>query len=236
MTPIGSGAAPAPTTLLSVRDLAVDFATTDGVVHAIDGIDLEIASGETLAIVGESGSGKSTTAMAIIGLLSSGGRIARGSITLDGRELVGAPESDMRAIRGRQIGLVPQDPMSNLNPVTKIGTQVAETLLAHGLATRKDVDDKVVETLEAAGLPNARARAKQYPHEFSGGMRQRALIAIGLACKPRLLIADEPTSALDVTVQRTILDQLGRMTQELGTSVLLITHDLGPRRRARLRA
>ncbi|MGC5172871.1 dipeptide ABC transporter ATP-binding protein [Microbacterium sp. DT81.1] len=227
MTPIGTGPAPASTTLLSVRDLAVDFATTDGVVHAVEGVDLEIAGGETLAIVGESGSGKSTTAMAIIGLLAGGGRVARGSITLDGRELVGAPESDMRAIRGRQIGLVPQDPMSNLNPVTKIGSQVAETLLAHGLATRKDVDDKVVETLEAAGLPNARERAKQYPHEFSGGMRQRALIAIGLACKPRLLIADEPTSALDVTVQRTILDQLGRMTEELGTSVLLITHDLG---------
>ncbi|HEX5856869.1 MAG TPA: ABC transporter ATP-binding protein [Microbacterium sp.] len=227
MTPIGTGAAPAPTTLLSVRDLAVDFATTDGVVHAVEGVDLEIAAGETLAIVGESGSGKSTTAMAIIGLLAGGGRVARGSITLDGRELVGAPESEMRSIRGRQIGLVPQDPMSNLNPLAKIGTQVAETLLAHGLATRKDVDDKVVETLEAAGLPKARQRAKQYPHEFSGGMRQRALIAIGLACKPRLLIADEPTSALDVTVQRTILDQLGRMTQELGTSVLLITHDLG---------
>ena len=117
--------------------------------------------------------------------------------------------------------------MSNLNPVAKIGTQVAETLLAHGLATRKDVDRKVVETLAAAGLPNAAERAKQYPHEFSGGMRQRALIAIGLACKPKLLIADEPTSALDVTVQRTILDQLGRMTGELGTAVMLITHDLG---------
>lgn len=227
MTAISADAAATPTSLLSVRDLAVDFMTSDGVVHAVEGVDLEIAAGETLAIVGESGSGKSTTAMAIIGLLAGGGRIARGSITLDGRELVGASESEMRGIRGRQIGLVPQDPMSNLNPVAKIGTQVAETLLAHGLATRKDVEGKVIETLTAAGLPDAAARAKQYPHEFSGGMRQRALIAIGLACRPRLLIADEPTSALDVTVQRTILDQLGQMTAELGTSVLLITHDLG---------
>ncbi|HWI31420.1 MAG TPA: ABC transporter ATP-binding protein [Microbacterium sp.] len=227
MTPIGAAAAPSLPPLLAVRDLAVEFATTDGVVHAVEGVDLEVGVGETLAIVGESGSGKSTTAMSIIGLLSGGGRVSRGSITLEGRELVGAPESEMRRVRGRQIGLVPQDPMSNLNPVTKIGSQVAETLLAHGLATRHDVDAKVIETLEAAGLPNARERAKQYPHEFSGGMRQRALIAIGLACKPRLLIADEPTSALDVTVQRTILDQLARMTDELGTSVLLITHDLG---------
>lgn len=227
MTAINADAAATSTSLLSVRDLAVDFMTSDGVVHAVQGVDLEIAAGETLAIVGESGSGKSTTAMAIIGLLAGGGRIARGSITLDGRKLVGASESEMRGIRGRQIGLVPQDPMSNLNPVAKIGTQVAETLLAHGLATRKDVEGKVIETLTAAGLPDAAARAKQYPHEFSGGMRQRALIAIGLACRPRLLIADEPTSALDVTVQRTILDQLGQMTAELGTSVLLITHDLG---------
>jgi peptide/nickel transport system ATP-binding protein len=213
--------------LLSVRDLAVEFATIDGPVRAVDGVDLDIAAGETVAIVGESGSGKSTTAMAIIGLLASGGRVARGSILLDGEDLTTFDESRMRAVRGRQIGLVPQDPMSNLNPVAKIGTQVAETLLAHGLATRKDVDAKVVEALEAAGLPSAAERAGQYPHEFSGGMRQRALIAIGLACRPRLLIADEPTSALDVTVQQTILDQIDRMTSELGTSVLLITHDLG---------
>lgn len=213
--------------LLSVKDLAVDFATTDGVVHAVEGVDLEISEGETVAIVGESGSGKSTTAMAIIGLLAGGGRIAAGSIRLDGREISKASESELRAIRGRDIGLVPQDPMSNLNPVAKIGTQVAETLLAHGLATRQNVSQKVVEALEAAGLPDAAKRAKQYPHEFSGGMRQRALIAIGLACKPRLLIADEPTSALDVTVQQTILDQIGAMTRELGTAVLLITHDLG---------
>ncbi|WP_309127802.1 ABC transporter ATP-binding protein [Microbacterium sp.] len=213
--------------LLQVSGLAVDFTTMDGVVHAVEGVDLEIAPGETVAIVGESGSGKSTTAMAVIGLLASGGHVARGSIRLDGRELVGISESELRDIRGRDIGMVPQDPMSNLNPVAKIGTQVAETLLAHGIATRRDVDAKVIAALSAAGLPDPERRAKQYPHELSGGLRQRALIAIGLACRPRLLIADEPTSALDVTVQRTILDQLDDMTRELGTAVLLITHDLG---------
>ncbi|MFT4469706.1 dipeptide ABC transporter ATP-binding protein [Arthrobacter sulfonylureivorans] len=215
------------TALLEVRDLAVTFRTTYGEVAAVEGASLRLEQGQTLAIVGESGSGKSTTAMSLIGLLPGNGRVTGGSIRFDGQELVGLPEQRMRAIRGRQIGLVPQDPMSNLNPVTKIGSQVAETLLVHGMATKRDVDRKVIEVLEAAGLPNAKERAKQYPHEFSGGMRQRALIAIGLACRPRLLIADEPTSALDVTVQRTILDQIDSMTQELGTAVLLITHDLG---------
>ena len=215
------------TPLLEVSNLAVNFRTMDGEVSAVRHAGFSLPAGKTLAIVGESGSGKSTTAMAVIGLLPGNGRVASGSIRFDGQELVGLPESKMRAIRGRSIGLVPQDPMSNLNPVTKIGTQVAETLLVHGMATSKDVDRKVVEVLTAAGLPNAEERAKQYPHEFSGGMRQRALIAIGLACRPRLLIADEPTSALDVTVQRTILNQIDLMTEELGTSVLLITHDLG---------
>ncbi|MER2137377.1 MAG: ABC transporter ATP-binding protein [Arthrobacter sp.] len=212
---------------MEVRDLSVDFGVDKEWVPAAIGLNYHVNAGEVLAIVGESGSGKSTTAMAVIGLLPGNGKISSGSIRFDGQELVGLPESKMRAIRGRSIGLVPQDPMSNLNPVTKIGTQVAETLLVHGMATTKDVDRKVIEVLTAAGLPDAEERAKQYPHEFSGGMRQRALIAIGLACRPRLLIADEPTSALDVTVQRTILDQIGRMTDELGTSVLLITHDLG---------
>ncbi|MGZ8805271.1 MAG: dipeptide ABC transporter ATP-binding protein [Microbacterium sp.] len=217
----------AGTPLLQVRDVAVEFRTVDGTVHAVEGVDLDLAAGETLAIVGESGSGKSTTAMAVIGLLPGNGRVTQGSILFEGENLVGAPETVMRRIRGASIGLVPQDPMSNLNPVAKIGTQVAETLLAHGLATRRNVDARVIETLAAAGLPDAAERAKQYPHEFSGGMRQRALIAIGLACNPKLLIADEPTSALDVTVQRTILDQLERMTGELGTALMLITHDLG---------
>lgn len=234
ITPQDSPAGGSPTTvsappsaLLEITDLAVSFTTMHGEVKAVEKASLRLEAGRTLAIVGESGSGKSTTAMAAIGLLPGNGRVAAGSIMFDGQELVGLPESRMRPIRGRQIGLVPQDPMSNLNPVTKIGQQVAETLLVHGMATSKDVDRKVIETLEAAGLPDAKERAKQYPHEFSGGMRQRALIAIGLACRPRLLIADEPTSALDVTVQQTILDQIQRMTDELGTSVLLITHDLG---------
>ncbi|GAA4381632.1 dipeptide ABC transporter ATP-binding protein [Paeniglutamicibacter cryotolerans] len=213
--------------LLEVSNLGISFDTLSGGIQAVNNASLTLEAGRTLAIVGESGSGKSTTAMAIIGLLPGNGKVTSGSIRFDGKELVGMPENRLRSIRGRHIGMVPQDPMSNLNPVTKIGQQVAETLLAHGMATSKDVDRKVIETLQAAGLPDAKERAKQYPHEFSGGMRQRALIAIGLACRPRLLIADEPTSALDVTVQQTILDQIEQMTAELGTSVLLITHDLG---------
>ncbi|MEV4902050.1 ABC transporter ATP-binding protein [Citricoccus sp. NPDC055426] len=213
--------------LLDIQDLTVDFSTMHGSVRAAEGVSLSLAAGRTLAIVGESGSGKSTTAMAAIGLLPGNGRVTSGAVRFNGEDLVRLPESRMRGIRGRRIGLVPQDPMSNLNPVSRIGTQIAETLLTHRLTTRREVDDAVVEVMERAGIPEAARRAKQYPHELSGGLRQRALIAIALACRPQLLIADEPTSALDVTVQQVILDQIEQMTQELGNAVLLITHDLG---------
>jgi peptide/nickel transport system ATP-binding protein len=210
--------------LLEIRDLAISFTTSGGEVQAVRNAHLTIMPGETVAIVGESGSGKSTTALAAIGLLPGNGRVSGGQILLDGEDISNASEQRMIELRGNTIGMVPQDPMSNLHPVWKIGYQVRETLRANGRASGPD---DVAKVLAEAGLPDARRRAKQYPHEFSGGMRQRALIAIGLSCQPRLLIADEPTSALDVTVQRQILDHLEKMTSELGTSVLLITHDLG---------
>ncbi|MCY0903434.1 ABC transporter ATP-binding protein [Arthrobacter sp. H14-L1] len=215
-----------PRPLLELRDLAITFDTSSGEVPAVRNANLTIMPGETVAIVGESGSGKSTTALAAIGLLPENGRVSGGRILFDGEDLTKADSKRIIELRGRSIGMVPQDPMSNLNPVWKIGYQVRETLRANNLA-RKDVDVQVAEVLADAGLPDAAQRAKQYPHEFSGGMRQRALIAIGLSCSPRLLIADEPTSALDVTVQRQILDHLATMTADLGTAVLLITHDLG---------
>jgi ABC-type glutathione transport system ATPase component len=213
--------------LLQIRDLEVSFTTAGGVVPAVRGANLTVYPGQTVAIVGESGSGKSTTAHAIIDLLPGTGRVTGGSIVFDGQDITHAGSGEMVAIRGKQIGLVPQDPMSNLNPVWKIGFQVKEALKANGIASGSAAEARVAELLAEAGLPDAERRAKQYPHEFSGGMRQRALIAIGLAARPKLLIADEPTSALDVTVQRTILDHLQGLTEELGTAVLFITHDLG---------
>ncbi|MGJ3188887.1 ABC transporter ATP-binding protein [Paenarthrobacter nitroguajacolicus] len=210
--------------ILEIKDLAITFKTGSGEVKAVKNAHLSIMPGETVAIVGESGSGKSTTALAAIGLLPNNGRVSAGQILLDGEDIAHASEKRMIELRGSHIGMVPQDPMSNLNPVWKIGYQVRETLKANG---RPDGPEDVARVLAEAGLPDAARRAKQYPHEFSGGMRQRALIAIGLSCQPKLLIADEPTSALDVTVQRRILDHLDKMTTELGTSVLLITHDLG---------
>jgi peptide/nickel transport system ATP-binding protein len=216
--------APADRPLLEIRDLAITFDTSGGEVKAVRNAHLTIMPGETVAIVGESGSGKSTTALAAIGLLPGNGRVSGGQILLDGEDISNASEKRMIELRGNTIGMVPQDPMSNLNPVWKIGYQVKETLRANG---QPSGPEDIAKVLAQAGLPDAHRRAKQYPHEFSGGMRQRALIAIGLSCQPRLLIADEPTSALDVTVQRQILDHLESMTAELGTSVLLITHDLG---------
>ncbi|MEO7126132.1 MAG: ABC transporter ATP-binding protein [Nakamurella sp.] len=214
--------------LLSIRDLSVSFRTQDGLREVLHGISLDLFEGETLALVGESGSGKSTTATAAIRLLPDNGVITGGSIKLRGRELTTLSRGEMSKLRGRDIGYVPQDPMSNLNPVWSIGFQVKEAIRANGIARgREAVTARAIEVLKQAGLEDAERRLKQFPHQFSGGMRQRALISIGMAADPEMLIADEPTSALDVTVQRFILDHMADLAREKGTSVLLITHDLG---------
>ncbi|ETW24047.1 dipeptide ABC transporter ATP-binding protein [Mycobacterium gastri] len=207
--------------LLSVEGLEVRFGADDPVLR---GIDLTVVAGRTVAVVGESGSGKSTLAAAILGLLASGGRITAGRILFDGRDITSSDRRVMRTIRGREIGYVPQDPMTNLNPVWKVGFQIREALRAN--TAGRDARRRAMELLGQAGMPDPARQAKRYPHQLSGGMCQRALIAIGLAGRPRLLIADEPTSALDVTVQRQVLDHLQRLTDELGTALLLITHDL----------
>lgn len=212
-------AAAAP--LLSVHGLQVRFGTDEPVVA---GMDLSVYRGQTVAVVGESGSGKSTAAAAILGLLAPGGRITAGRIIFDGRDITSADRRVMRTIRGREIGYVPQDPMTNLNPVWKVGFQIREALRAN--TDGRDARRRTVELLAQAGMPDPDKHAQRYPHQLSGGMCQRALIAIGLAGRPALLIADEPTSALDVTVQRQVLDHLQRRTDELGTALLLITHDL----------
>ncbi|GAA2236756.1 ABC transporter ATP-binding protein [Herbiconiux moechotypicola] len=214
--------------LLEIKNLEVGFQSSDGIIPAVRGVDLTLMAGQTLAIVGESGSGKSTTASAIINLLPGAGRITGGSILFDGKELTNYSTKQMEDIRGREIGYVPQDPMSNLNPVWSVGFQVEETIRANGIATgRKAVREHAIQVLREAGLQDADKRLKQFPHQFSGGMRQRVLIGIGLSSRPKLLIADEPTSALDVTVQRRILDHLETLTRDIGTAVLFITHDLG---------
>ena len=213
--------------LLEMKDVHISFTTSTGVVEAVRGVNMSIYPGQSVAIVGESGSGKSTTAMSILGLLPGTGKVTGGQILFEGEDITHYNNKQFESLRGDKIGLVPQDPMSNLNPVWRIGTQVEESLKANNVVEGSERHKRVVELLEEAGLPDAERRAKQYPHEFSGGMRQRALIAIGLAARPKLLIADEPTSALDVTVQKTILDHLEHLTEELGNAVLFITHDLG---------
>ncbi len=214
--------------LLSVKDLKVAFKVGKDLNEVVHGVSFDVYPGETVAIVGESGSGKSTTMHAVINLLPGTGRITGGSITFNDQQLVGIGRRDMEFIRGREIGFVPQDPMSNLDPVWSVGFQVEEAIRANGVAKgRKEVKARAAEVLEQAGLPDAAKRMKQYPHQFSGGMKQRALIGIALSADPQLLIADEPTSALDVTVQRVVLDHLESMTNELGTAVVFITHDLG---------
>ncbi|QGQ19214.1 dipeptide ABC transporter ATP-binding protein [Cellulomonas sp. JZ18] len=225
-TSTGRGTGPG-TPLLSIRDLEVTFRTEAGSAVAVRGASFDVHAGETVAVVGESGSGKSTTAAAVIGLLAGNGAVTGGSILFDGEDLTTLDDQAMHRLRGARIGMVPQDPMSNLNPVRRVGQQIDETLVDNGVVTGREVRARTVALLEEAGLPDAARRAQQYPHEFSGGMRQRALIAMGLAARPQLLIADEPTSALDVTVQRVILDGLTDLTDRLGVAVLLITHDLG---------
>ncbi|SDN65758.1 peptide/nickel transport system ATP-binding protein [Cryobacterium flavum] len=213
--------------LLEIKNLEVGFRTQRGVVPAVRGVSLTLFPGQTLAIVGESGSGKTTTAQAIIKLLAGTGQVTGGQILFEGRDLTTLNAAEMQAVRGRQIGYVPQDPMSNLNPVWNIGFQVSEAIKANSGLRGKPLKARTIEVLQEAGLADAADRLKQYPHQFSGGMRQRVLIGIGLSARPKLLIADEPTSALDVTVQRQILDHLATLTRDYGTSVLFITHDLG---------
>ena len=210
-----------PSPLLSVEGLEVRFGAH---APAVCGLDLTVLRGQTVAVVGESGSGKSTTAAAILGLLAPGGRITDGRIVFDGRDISSADPRLLRSIRGREIGYVPQDPMTNLNPVWKVGFQIREALRAN--TDGRDARRRAVALLAEAGMPDPDKQAGRYPHQLSGGMCQRALIAIGLAGRPALLIADEPTSALDVTVQRQVLDHLQHLTDELGTALLLITHDL----------
>jgi len=224
----GSANASGQTPLLEIRGLKVEFSTQRDSVTAVDGVDLSLLPGQTLAIVGESGSGKSTLAHSIINLLPGTGAITAGSILFDGHDLTTVSQKELQSIRGRDIGFVPQDPMSNLNPVWSVGFQVEESVRANGVAVgRKEIRAKAIEVLRKAGLDDADARMRQFPHQFSGGMRQRVLIGMALSASPKLLIADEPTSALDVTVQRTILDYLDSLTRDSGTAVVLITHDLG---------
>jgi peptide/nickel transport system ATP-binding protein len=212
--------------LLKIDDLSIAFRTQRGEVEAVRRASVTVAAGQTVAIVGESGSGKSTLTSALIRLLPANGRVVNGSISFDGQDVLALSEKQMNAIRGRQIGLVPQDPMSNLNPLVTVGKQVAEVFSIHRVAKGRQARARAVEQLEMVGIPEPERRYSQYPHEFSGGMRQRVLIAMGLACRPKLLIADEPTSALDVTVQKVILDELAALTRSMGTAVLLVTHDL----------
>ncbi|WP_442806467.1 dipeptide ABC transporter ATP-binding protein [Streptomyces sp. NBC_01022] len=214
------------TPLLAVQGLRIGYRTADGTHIAVDGLDLTAAAGRITAVVGESGSGKSSTAHALIGLLPAGGSVLGGSVRLQGEELTGLGERGWREVRGRRVGLIPQDPGVCLDPVKPVGSQVAEVLRVHGLATRRDAAARAVDLLAEAGLPDPAQRARQYPHELSGGMRQRVLIAIATAARPRLLVADEPTSALDVTVQRQILDHLQGVVTTTGTAMLLVTHDL----------
>jgi peptide/nickel transport system ATP-binding protein len=214
--------------LLEIKGLKTHFHTEEGVVRAVDGIDLRIDRGETLGVVGESGCGKSVTALSIMKLIPMPpGRIAAGQILWEGRDLVTLPAAQMRKVRGKEISMVFQEPMTSLNPVFTIGEQIAEAIRLHEGLGRRDAMAKTVEMLKIVHIPNPERRVKEYPHQLSGGMRQRVMIAMALSCNPKLLIADEPTTALDVTIQAQILDLLNELKAKLGMAVLLITHDMG---------
>ncbi len=223
-----SAAAPGPAPLLEIRDLTVLFTGAEGVARAVDGVDLAVDEGETVGLVGESGCGKSVTALAVLRLVEPPGHIAHGSsVRLEGRDLLALGTKEIRAVRGNHVSLVFQEPLSALNPVLTVGAQIAEAIRAHEPVSRSTAKWRAVEMLTAVGIPDAARHAVAYPHQLSGGMRQRALIAMALACHPKLLLADEPTTALDVTIQAEILELLDRLQQKLGMAVLLITHNLG---------
>jgi peptide/nickel transport system ATP-binding protein/oligopeptide transport system ATP-binding protein len=213
--------------LLEVEGLHVRFRTDDGVVRAVDGVSLELAHGEILAVVGESGCGKSVTAQTIMGLTRTTNAEFEGSVRLRGRELLGAPAAELQRVRGKEIAMVFQDPMTSLNPVHRVGDQIVEQIRAHEEVSKREAGERAVELLERVGIPRARDRARSYPHEFSGGMRQRVMIAMALSCDPDVLIADEPTTALDVTVQAQILERIRSLRETADAGVILVTHDLG---------
>lgn len=213
--------------MLNISDLCVSFYTPAGEVKALNGVSLDVGQSEVLGIVGESGSGKSVTFSVVSGLLQKPGKVKSGSVVFDGRDMLAAPEKILRGIRGKDIAVIFQDSMTSLNPVFTIGDQLMEMILLHLNMHRKEARKHAIEMLKLVGMSNPEARMRQYPHELSGGMRQRVMIAMALSCKPKLLIADEPTTALDVTIQAQILDLINKMKNETGAAIVLITHDLG---------
>ncbi|CAL9571838.1 Oligopeptide transport ATP-binding protein OppD [Streptomyces sp. enrichment culture] len=223
----GEKAPTGPDSFLSVRDLRVRFSTEDGIVKAVDGLSFDVERGKTLGIVGESGSGKSVTNLTILGLHNPKTATVEGEIVLDGQELVTASEKEMEKLRGNKVAMIFQDPLTALSPYYTVGRQIAEPFMKHTGASKKEARDRAIEMLTKVGIPQPKSRVDDYPHQFSGGMRQRAMIAMALVCDPDLLIADEPTTALDVTVQAQILDLLKDLQQEFGSAIIFITHDLG---------
>ena len=213
--------------LLAVDGLRVEFWTSRGTIHAVNGISFSIGVGETLGIVGESGCGKSVTSLALLGILPRAGRAVAGTALFEGRDLLRLPDRELRDVRGKDVAMIFQDPMTSLNPVLTIGRQIREALQTHFDLDRDAAKKRAVELLDQVGIPGAPSRVRDYPHQFSGGMRQRAMIAMALACRPKLLIADEPTTALDVTIQAQILDLLRGLVADTGMALILITHDLG---------